>query len=225
MSSSLPVYRAKSVRLQSQSYYVNESGDRVPSVSTILNATRPFEQREALLRWRQRVGTVEANRISTTASRRGTGTHKQLERYLSGKEVVCAENVRPYWDSLQSVLPAITNVQLVEGFVFHDQLGYGGKADCVANYQDVPCLCEWKTGDRSRGTIDHLNPDYPLQVAAYWGAVNRCYRDYLKLDHAVLVLAIPELPAEVFWFEPEAIAPYWQAWETRVHLYWQQATH
>lgn len=218
----LPPFKAKQLRQNGQSFYVDEEGDRFPSVSTILNATRPAEQWEALANWRQRVGSEEANRISSAASRRGSGTHKHIERYLKGQDVPCADHVRPYWESLQSVLPDIQDVRLIEGFVFHRELAYAGKADCVASYAGTPCLCEWKTADRPKRKLEHLN-DYPLQVAAYWGAVNDCYREQgIGLDHAILVLAIPDMPAEVFQFNADMIAHYWQEWENRVNQFWRR---
>lgn len=218
----LPLYRAKQIRQNGRQYYVSDRGDRLPSVTTILNATRPPEQWDALMQWRQRVGTEEANRISGTASRRGTGTHKQVERYLRGEAVVCSEGIRPYWESVKSVLQAVEDVRLVEGTVFHHDLGYAGKVDCVASYEGVPCLCEWKTADRPKQSVDRLN-DYPLQVVAYWGALNHCYQDYnLDLDHALLAIAIPNQPAEVFWFDRAAIDLYWQAWQERLTVFWRR---
>lgn len=218
----LPVYKVKQEKQNGTQYYIDDQGCRLPSVSTILNATRSPEQREALLRWRQRVGAEEATRISSTASRRGTGTHKQVQRYLQGEIVTCPETIRPYWDSLKSVLQAIETVRLVEGPVFHHDLGYAGKVDCIASYQGTPCLCEWKTADRPKQSVDHLN-DYPLQLVAYWGAVNRFYRDYhLNLRHALLAIAVPDMPAEVFWFDLDAIEPYWQQWEDRVARFWRR---
>jgi hypothetical protein len=218
----LPLHSPLQVRQGGQQYYVDQQGFRLPSVSTILNATRSREQREALAQWRQRVGSEAATRISSTASRRGTGTHKQVERYLQGETIVCPEHVRPYWESLKSVLQSITDVRLVEGTVFHYELGYAGKVDCVASYEDVPCLCEWKTADRPKQTLDHLY-DYPLQLVAYWGAVNQFYQDYeMNLQHGLLAIAIPDMPAEVFWFDQEAIAHYWQQWEDRVKIFWRR---
>lgn len=222
MSILLPHYRAKQVRQNGRQYYLNDQGEPLPSVSTILNATRPIEQREALNRWRERVGSEEATRISSTASRRGTGTHKQVERYLQGAAVVCPENIRPYWESIKLVLQEIDEVRLIEGTVFHPELGYSGKVDCVASYQGTPCLCEWKTADRPKQSLDRLN-DYPLQLVAYWGAVNHSYQDYnINLSHALLAIAIPDQPAEVFWFDAAAIDHYWRQWEERVQLYWRR---
>ena len=218
----LPCLQAKSVRDSGNQYYVDIMGDRLPSVSTILNATKPKEDRERLVNWRQRVGTDEANRISSTASRRGTQTHKHIQRYLLGEDTPCPDASRPYWESIKPVLQNIDIVRLVESPVFHYDLSYAGIVDCVASYKDIPCVCEWKTADKPKGSIERLF-DYPLQLSAYLGAVNHYYQDCgVKLDHALLVVAIPEQQAEVFWFEPEKIDFYWQQWEQRVAAYWQR---
>lgn len=218
----LPVLSAKQRRQNGSQYYLDDRGALLPSVTTILNATRPAEQWNALAEWRQRVGVEEANRISSKASRRGTGTHKHVQRYLHGEAVTCPDGIRPYWDSILSVLQSIEDVRLIEAPVFHYELGYAGKVDCVASYQGVPCLCEWKTADRPKRSVDRLN-DYPLQLVAYWGAVNHCYREYdVDLRHALLAIAVPDLPAEVFWFDAAAIEDYWQEWVDRVALFWRR---
>jgi genome maintenance exonuclease 1 len=143
-----------------------------------------------------------------------------VQRYLQGETITCSTNIQPYWESIKSVLQGIDQVRLVEGTVFHDDLGYAGKADCVASYQGVSCLCEWKTADRPK-PLEHLN-DYPLQVAAYWGAVNYSYPNEVDLHHALLAIAIPDQPAQVFWFDREAMAYYWQEWQQRVTTFWRR---
>jgi genome maintenance exonuclease 1 len=218
----LPRINAKSQKENGKQYYVDAEGNRFPSVTTILNVTKPQAEREKLLNWKARIGTQEATRISTTASRRGTQTHKQIERYLRGENPVCPEASRPYWESIKPVLLEIDSVRLIEGSVFHYGLSYSGKVDCLASYQGIPCICEWKTADQPKGSIEHLY-EHPLQLTAYIGAVNESYRDYgIALNHALLVVAIPQMPAEVFWFEPALIQDYWHQWEKRVAEYWER---
>ncbi len=218
----LPYLNAKQVRENGRQYYLNAQGDRFPSVTTILNATKPQADRERLLQWRQRIGLAEATRISTAAGRRGTSTHKYIEQYLQGEEISCPESVRPYWDSIEPVLQEISDVQLVEGTVFHDDLRYAGRLDCVASYRGIPCVCDWKTADFPKGSIERLF-DYPLQLAAYQAAFNESYQGYdIQLNHALLVVAIAHHPAEVFWFKPDAIALYWQQWTERLAEFWQR---
>lgn len=218
----LPCPKAKQVRENGNQYYVNALGDRLPSVTTILNATKPQEDRDRLASWRQRVGDDQANRISGTASRRGTQTHKQIQRYLLGEDAPCPDASRPYWESIEPVLQDINTVRLIESPVFHYELRYAGRVDCVASYKGIPCVCEWKTADKPKGSISRLY-EYPLQLTAYLGAVNKYYKEYdVKVDHALLIVAIPEMPAEVFWFESAAMTDYWQQWEQRVAEYWRR---
>ena len=47
-------------------------GDNLPSVTSVLNATRSEEDKASLENWKQRVGYKEANKIKTEASNRGT---------------------------------------------------------------------------------------------------------------------------------------------------------
>jgi len=218
----LPRYSAKQVRENGKQYYIDRQGGKLPSVTTILNATKPQEDRERLFNWRQRVGVAEANQISGAASRRGTGTHKQIQRYLEGKDSPCPEAILPYWQSIEPVLQDVGNVRLIEGTVFNYDLGYAGIVDCVASFRGIPCICEWKTADKPKGSIERLY-DYPLQIAAYSSAVNHYYRDCnIKLEHALIVVAIPERQAEVFWFEPESMQTFWQQWEKRVAAFWKR---
>lgn len=217
----LPRHSAKQVRENGKQYYMDSQGTKFPSVTTILNATKPQEDRERLLNWRQRVGVAEANQISGAASRRGTGTHKQIQRYLEGKESPCPETILPYWQSIEPILQDITNIRLVEGTVFNYDLGYAGIVDCVASFRGISCLCEWKTADKPKGSIERLY-DYPLQIAAYSSAVNEYYQAYkINLEYALIVVAIPDRVAEVFWFEPEMMQVYSQQWKERVVDFWR----
>lgn len=218
----LPHIPAKQLRENGNQYYIDQAGASLPSVTTILNATKPQADRQRLFNWRQRIGATEANKIASSASRRGTQTHKQIQRYLLGKDTPCPENSLPYWESIKPVLQNIDTVRLVEGSVFHYDLGYSGKVDCVASYKGTVAVCEWKTADKPKASISSLY-EHPLQLAAYLGAVNHYYQDYgIKLDNAMLVVAIPDIPAQVFWFEPPDIQNYWQQWVERVKAYWQQ---
>lgn len=215
----LPRHSAKQVRQNGKQYYVDANGERLPSVTTILNATKPQEDKDRLLNWRQRVGVAEANRISGTASRRGTGTHKQIQRYLEGKDSPCPDAIQPYWESIEPVLQDVGNVRLVEGTVFNYDSGYAGRVDCVASFRGIPCICEWKTADKPKGSVERLY-DYPVQIAAYSSAVNHHYQAYdINLKYALLAVAIPGVPAEVFWFEPEVMQTYLQQWEERVAVF------
>ncbi|MEP0889211.1 MULTISPECIES: PD-(D/E)XK nuclease family protein [unclassified Leptolyngbya] len=214
--------RSASKARSTRGYFIDEMGVRLPSVTTVLNATKPPEAREALAKWRDRLGSEEASRVSIAASRRGTLTHTQLRHYLLGNPIPCPDLIRPYWESLQPVLTDIQEVHLVETTVFHHDLGYAGKVDCVVNYQGTPCLLDWKTGDRPKGSIERLY-DAPLQVAAYCGAVNHSRQvEGVEVRSARVVVALPDQPAEVFSFDLADVLSYWEQWEERLAKFYRR---
>ena len=71
-------------------YYVTPSGNKYPSITTVLSAYN----RKAIFEWRQRVGSEEANKISGKASTRGTKLHKNCEDYINNKFCLILLNQR-----------------------------------------------------------------------------------------------------------------------------------
>ena len=67
----------------SRMYAVNQQ--KLPSVTSILQATQSEEKKASLANWKARVGAAEANRIKNDASSRGTSMHGFLEKYLLGQ--------------------------------------------------------------------------------------------------------------------------------------------
>jgi genome maintenance exonuclease 1 len=66
--------------------YITPDGFKVPSVTTILDATKSEESKKALHEWRKRVGVEKAQQITTEAAGRGTRMHKWLENYVKTGE-------------------------------------------------------------------------------------------------------------------------------------------
>ena len=63
-------------------HYCLPDGSKVASVTTILDATKSEESKQALNNWRKRVGPRKAQEITTEAAGRGTRMHKFLEDYI-----------------------------------------------------------------------------------------------------------------------------------------------
>ena len=70
-----------------QRLYATPDGARLPSVTTILDRTKPEESRIALANWKKRVGTERAQQITTEAANRGTRMHTFLEHYVRNGEI------------------------------------------------------------------------------------------------------------------------------------------
>ena len=73
-------------QVDGQRLYATPSG-RVPSVTTILDKTKPEEKKKALQEWRNRVGVERAQQITTEAANRGTRMHNYLEHYVKTGEL------------------------------------------------------------------------------------------------------------------------------------------
>jgi genome maintenance exonuclease 1 len=58
--------------------YATPDGAKLPSVTTILDKTKPAEKVAALQAWRRSVGEKKATEIVTDAASRGTRMHKYL---------------------------------------------------------------------------------------------------------------------------------------------------
>ena len=56
--------------------------EKLPSVTTILDATKSDESKKKLSQWMLIKGKSEANRIKNLAAERGTAMHTYLEKYL-----------------------------------------------------------------------------------------------------------------------------------------------
>jgi hypothetical protein len=72
---------------EGQRLYLTPDGRKVPSVTTILDRTKPAEKKAALEQWRRNVGHERAQQITTEAASRGTRMHAYLEHYVKTGEV------------------------------------------------------------------------------------------------------------------------------------------
>ena len=75
-------YHAEAIRLgeavrhDTMDRYTSPSGKVLPSVTAILRATEPPDDRRRLDEWRQRVGDEEADRRLEAGIKRGTAMHE-----------------------------------------------------------------------------------------------------------------------------------------------------
>ena len=59
--------------------------EKLPSVTTILQATQSPEKQASLAKWKEKVGEEQAARIKQQAASRGSNMHLHLERHLLGQ--------------------------------------------------------------------------------------------------------------------------------------------
>jgi genome maintenance exonuclease 1 len=215
----LKTYKPKHVWIDGKRYH--QWGDKVyPGVTTILSGTKDARDSQALDKWRSSVGEDEAKEITRLACDRGTEVHACIEDHLVGIERKCDPQWRGFWDSIRPALVNVSNVQLIEGALWHPR-GFAGSVDCVGEWEGEMSIIDWKTSTKPKKAqwID----DYKLQTAAYCAAVNRLYaKDGLKIKRAAIVIALGDRPAQVFKVEPNEIMGYWKRFGEKVDLYHQK---
>lgn len=169
-------------------------GDAIyPGITTILSNTKAEADRASLAVWRDLVGEQEAKRILKAACDRGTIIHHLIEERLQGNPVIPPAGVEGFWASVEPVLDHISDVQLIEGVVWHSS-GFAGSVDCVARWDGELAIIDWKTSSSPKKP--EWIKDYFQQTSAYRAAVNEVYD--LDISTSVVVVALEDRPAQVF---------------------------
>ena len=95
------------------------------------------------------MGEEESNKISARASRRGTKFHSLMESYISNQEGFLNEDVMPdmrhAFNQFVPILDRVDNVHYLETMLFSETLGLAGQVDCIAEYDGVPSIIDFKT--------------------------------------------------------------------------------
>ena len=123
--------------------YSAPNGKSYPSVTTVLSILNEH----IIKAWRERVGEEEANRISGKASNRGTRVHSIVEKYLNNEDTTeFLPHIRQSLENLKPVLDEnITTIYGLEVPLFSEHLGVAGRCDCIAEFNGVPSIIDFKT--------------------------------------------------------------------------------
>lgn len=158
----LPEVKTKNVNRKR--FYVTPDGI-YPSITTVLNVRK----REGLAEWRKRVGEDVANYIARTAATRGTKVHKMCEDFLNNEEVVQDNREFLPWCLFQQMKPVLeqklNNIYAQEAGLWSDKYKVAGRVDCIAEWEGVPSIIDFKTSRSERN--DEYNESYYIQAAAY----------------------------------------------------------
>lgn len=199
-----------------------------PSVSKILNATMSDSSRAALRRWRLKMISELGEEGFLTHYRglldRGSLFHAAIHNYLSGapESDLNLDQVQGCWQSLTDVVTNITDVRVLESHVVHSSLMYKGVIDCVAQYKGKPVLIEWKKSDKQKPDIEKTY-DAPLQLSAYFGAMNYDVNYNFQVQGGLVVVAYSDgSPAHTFNMSITDCKKYWSLWLLRLKQYWVQ---
>ena len=124
-------------------------GSNLPSVTTILSATKSEEDKAALAAWKERVGKLEADRIKKEASSRGSSIHKFIEEFLHGKlnqDLIDDNNhsKKMAEEIIDNGLKnKLTEVWGAEATLYYPNK-YAGTADCIGVYEGRETILDFK---------------------------------------------------------------------------------
>ena len=161
-------------------HYETPDGRQVPSVTTVLSATKDMTH---LMEWRKRVGEQEAQRISTESANIGTVMHRSLERHVKGEDRTPGSNlIQQKAHQMANViidngLNDVTEVWGSEVSLYYPEL-YAGTTDLVGVFKGAPAIMDFKQSRRLKKK--EWVEDYFLQLVAYAEAHNKTYDTDIK---------------------------------------------
>lgn len=214
--------------VEGKRHYALPDGSKVPSVTTILERTKPEEKRRALQEWRDRVGHERAQQITTEAANRGTRMHTYLERYVKSDDIGDLPTnpfAQPSWFmAAQVILEGLQHADEYWGSevpLYYSGL-YAGTTDLVGVWKGAPAIMDFKQTNKpkKREWIE----DYFLQLAAYAEAHNDTYGTEINTG-VILMCAKPATEHEDPVYQEFVLEPkdygYWRdQWMRRVELYY-----
>ena len=143
--------------------YSTPDGTQYPSITTVLSILNE----ESLAAWRKRVGDAEANKIGNRAAARGTQVHNIIEKYLLNEDITdFLPHIRQSLATLRPLLDEhITTIYGLEVPLYSRYLGLAGRCDCIALFDGVPTIVDFKTSRRPKK--HEKIPNYFAQMAGY----------------------------------------------------------
>jgi genome maintenance exonuclease 1 len=175
--------------------YVTDKGNKYPSITTVLSEL----SREGIAKWREKVGTETANKISQTATVRGTKLHSLVEDHLQNKEVDLSNSKLSLLDvqlfkNFKPVLEKINNIHAQELAMYSDHLRTAGRADLIAEYEGKLSVIDFKTSGKLKKK-EYIE-SYFMQCAAY--AIMYEERTGIPVSNLCILIAVEDEAPQIF---------------------------
>jgi genome maintenance exonuclease 1 len=164
--------------------YTAPDGSNYPSVTTVLSIL----SEDSIRAWRARVGEDVANQIGHRASNRGSAVHSIIESYLKNEDTTdYLPHVRQSLQNLRSILDkSIGKIFGLETALFSRHLGLAGRCDCIAEFDGVPSIIDFKTSKRIKKKENISS--YFAQMSAY--AIMFEERTGIPITNTVIVMDV-----------------------------------
>ena len=147
-------------------FYTTPEGKKYPSVTTVLGAG---SDNSWVDEWIARVGKEEAERVSKKATTRGTAVHELVEQYLRNNPQYKRGHMPSNIASFHYIKPFLDkHVGTIAGLeipLYSDKLRVAGRVDCIAQWDGVWSIVDFKTSKKEKSRDDIHN--YFMQESAY----------------------------------------------------------
>jgi len=212
------------VEVDGKRRYLTPDGEKLPSVTTILDATKSEESKQALNNWRKRVGVQKAQEITTEAAGRGTRMHKWLENYVKTGETGDPGS-NPYSIQSHTMAHSIITQGMINCTEFwgtevplYFPKIYAGTTDLCGVHGGAEAIMDHKQTNKpkKREWIE----DYFVRLAAYANAHNEVHGT--KIRKGVIFMCDPTSLYQEFIIEGNEFDKYTDIWFKRVEQYYMQ---
>jgi hypothetical protein len=189
--------------IEGKRHYVTPDGNKYISITTLLSNL----SKVGIQKWRERVGEVEANRISTKASRQGTRVHSICESYIKNEDGFLdgrMPNEVEMFQSINPLLDKIDNIHCVEGALYSDELKLAGRTDLIAEFDNQLAVIDYKTSRKIKTW--EMCHSYFMQGTFYAMAYEE--RTGTPINNIVIIMAVENEKPLLFretkdrWMEP-----------------------
>ena len=197
--------------------------EKLPSVTTILQATQSDEKKAILAKWRQNVGENKAEFIKNDAAERGTIMHRILEGYLLGQghadlsdqgQLAGVMAKKVIESGIRGHLDEIWGSEIT---VYYPGL-YAGATDCVGVYDGRPAIIDFKQSNKPKRK--EWIEDYFVQLAAYAMAHNYVYDT--KIQSGIILMCTKNKLFQKFEIKDKEFQRFLWKWLKRVDLYFNE---
>ena len=191
----LPPLKAKNVN--GKRFYEHlETKEAYPSITSVLS----IRDKKGLHEWRQKVGEEVANHVMIQAANRGTAVHNMVEDYLNNVDLEQVDKYkkqflpRMMFNVLKPELSKINNIRLQEAQMFSSNYTVAGRCDCIAEYDGVLSVIDFKTS-RTEKNEDWIE-NYFIQGSAY----AEMYKEHFgeEITQVVILMVTEEGTTQVF---------------------------
>jgi hypothetical protein len=205
----------------SRMYAVNQ--EKLPSVTSILQATQNEEKKVSLAKWKARVGTIEANRIKNDASSRGTSMHSFLEKYLLGQlnlELMEEDNKsKKMADEIieKGIKNKLSEIWGTEATLYYPGK-YAGTCDAVGVYEGQETIIDFKQSNKPKK--EEWIEEYYLQLGAYSLAHNAVYNS--RITQGIVLLCTVDNLFQEFRIQDEKLEEHQNKFLEKVEQFYAQ---